>query len=131
VKVLAPERFRDRTDRYNAFIHLGIPAAAGFADVYESQGQGLVDDPSEYASFTQRAAEQASGANPAVKNLGGLSTGPNGAEKAAQVLVDAAHESEASVAGWWINDPTSGGGECPGCSPVPHPETVVDFLQGL
>lgn len=120
-------------ERYDKFIQLGIAAAAArYADVYESQGQGLEDwedNPSAYASFTQRAAQQASGANPKVRNLGGLSTNPNGKEKSAEVLLAAAQASAGSVAGWWINDP-SHGPKCEGCK-GPFPEMIVDFLKGL
>jgi hypothetical protein len=128
VDVLSPGLpFRERFDE---FIKLRIPAAAArYADVYESQGQGLEDDTSAYASFTLQAAQQAKAANPNVKPLGGLSTNPNGKEKSAQVLDAAADATAGIVAGWWINDP-SHGDKCMQCQ-GPFAQMIVDFLKGL
>jgi hypothetical protein len=126
--VLAPSA--PRNQKYDQYLSLGIPAAAArYANVYLAQAQGLEADSSAYASFVQRAARQASDANPDVEILSGLSTNPSGVAQTASVMLDAAAASAPYIRGWWLNDPQAGP-PCPKCT-GPFPATIAGFLQGL
>jgi hypothetical protein len=118
------------SQRYSEFLQLGIPAAAAqYADYFVAQTQGLVASPQCYAYVSAGIAQQATGANPNVEVLAGLSTNPNGVTQSTQALLDAASASKPYVSGWWLNDPAQGP-QCPNCT-GPHPDMVVGFLNGL
>lgn len=60
-----------------AYLRSGLAAeAARFADMSETQSQGLQRDPAAYRRLVEQTASQARGANPAVVFLSGLSTHP-------------------------------------------------------
>lgn len=117
------------TDKYAAYLSLGIPAAAQDADVFEIQAQDLEMSTASYASFVTAAAQAARAANPKVLVLAGLSTNPNGQQVTAQDLYAAVEATRGAVNGYWLNIP-SAGTYCPNCG-APQPQVAIGLLQML
>lgn len=117
------------TNKYDAYLSLGIPSAAKDADVFEVQAQGAEANTAQYAAFVTAAANAARQANPNVKVLAGLSTNPDGETVTAQQLYAAVMATEGVVDGYWLNVP-SGDPYCPKCG-VPQPQVAIGLLQML
>jgi hypothetical protein len=128
VPVLNPKV--ERGQRYDEYLRLGIAsAAARFADIYEVQAQGSLDNPALYTRFVKTAAAQARAVNPQVLVFAGLSTNPSGKKVTAQQLHQAVESTRGDVDGYWLNIP-GGGPHCPKCG-EPQPHVAVELLRLL
>ena len=128
VPVLNPQV--ERGKRYDEYLRLGIATkAARYADVYEIQAQGSLDNVDWYVRFVKGAAAQARAANPKVVVFAGLSTNPSGKKVTAGQLFDAVQATRGDVDGYWLNIP-GGGAYCPKCG-EPQPQVAVELLQKL
>ncbi len=126
VKVLQP----GAPDRYQAYLNLGLAAAATSADVVEIQAQSLEADAAAYGRFVTSAARQAQQAGGShVLVLAGLSTGPTGHVVDSAQLTAAAATAQGVVNGYWLNVPGHSA-ECPTCT-QPRPDLAVSFLRSL
>jgi hypothetical protein len=120
----------ERGKRYDEYLRLGIArAAAHFADIYEIQAQGSLDNPALYTRFVKAAAAQARAVNPKVLVFAGLSTNPSGKKVAAQQLYEVVEATRGDVDGYWLNIP-GGGPHCPKCG-EPQPQIAVELLRLL
>lgn len=119
------------TPRYQAYLSLGLPAAAAkSADAVDVQAQSLETNTSAYSAFVMKAAQQArqaGGANLVV--LAGLSTGPAGQTVTATQLTSAANATSSLVDGYWLNVPGQSA-YCPTCG-APKPGVAVAFLRAF
>jgi len=128
VPVLNPKI--ERGKRYDEYLRLGIAHwAARYADVYEIQAQGSLDNPPLYIRFVKAAAAQAREANPKVQVFAGLSTNPSGKKVTADQLYQAVQATRGDVAGYWLNIP-AGGPSCPKGG-EPQPQVAVELLKKL
>lgn len=128
VQVLSPHY--GKGTRYDEFLRLGIARhAARYADVYEVQAQGSVDNLALYTRHVRGAAEQARSVNPKVLVFAGLSTNPSGKKVTAKQLYDAIEATRDVVDGYWLNIP-GGGAYCPKCG-EPQPGVAAELLKML
>lgn len=92
--------------RYEDFLRGRFAAdAARYADVYVVQAQGSLRDLRKYVSFVERAAHQATAANPDVVVYAGISTNPSGIHVRATEIVRAIDATRRIVQGYWFNIP--------------------------
>ena len=88
----------------HAFLRCGIPAAAARdADVFEIQSQVEEFHPRRFRLLLQRAAAQASAANPRITVLAGISTHPPTGAARWRTMVRAAEIAAPRVDGLWVN----------------------------
>jgi hypothetical protein len=125
--VLAPG---SREPRWRQFLDLNLAGRlAEVADLVELQAQSLERDTATYTAFVRAAASQASGANPRIKVLAGLSTNPPGAPVDSQHLMAAIQATRFMVDGYWLNIPGQGV-RCPTCN-ARRPDIAIQTLQAL
>ena len=101
----------------DAYLRSGIAAAAGAADICETQAQRLESDPQAYRAFVAATAEQARTANPRVVMLSGLSTSP-GFAATPRMLLEAFTSVRDVVDGHYVS-----------LSKGRHPEVLTAFLR--
>jgi len=115
---------------YPPFLTTGIVGPiAKVADIFEIQAQGMITQPKAYAALVTNAATEATGANPNITFLAGLSTGPSGQRVTAQQLYQAVAATRAVVAGYWLNIPEQSG-YCENCAGA-RPDVAIGLLQLL
>jgi len=128
VNVLAPGNGA-QNGRYDAYLSLGLAAAARHAEVFDIQAQSAERNTVRYAEFVRRSAAQARQANPSVLVFAGVSTNPSGQSVTADDLLRAIAATRGTVDGYWLNVPRPGI-HCPDCTEF-RPDIAIEVLLSL
>jgi hypothetical protein len=103
--------------------------AAAHADVIDIQAQFMEGNLGEFSRFVGTAVRQARNANPHVKMLVGLSTGPDGKQVTGRQIYAAYAAVWPLVDGYWLNIPGHSSA-CPHCG-KPRPDVALYLLHKI